>query len=443
MPDKPNPRDAVLAALALARGGLAPTNTPGVLPSARSRLAVARLVDAGSIEALTASQPDMRGLLSDLLDWNGAKATKTTVRAAGGALTALSESGRSRYPQAVEMLSFAASIAPLLEPDRLARVIAAAASAQSAYAPIRYPATVAAGLKRVVGHYQQARLEPLLISLWAVAHAGRWWDVCGGLGKPGRRRRRRRNPDEAPPARGAEVGVQSAAIARAYSGDDADVLQELIEGDLVYTPPTLARLAQVRLADSVYPVIASFATGLHDDPDHSILVAQLADLAPGDRPESPIPVLVESLEFMLGEESPTEVLPKKPMSWDELYPKASMANYPFPENVLALDWMTLPGTGEGTRHKPAVIEWCRNPHALFQNREYMGNCTGGYDGRCKAGTCFIGKIHFDGEVYNFSIDRRGPGWVVSQVNSRYNHGNVPGVIHTALNQVVGTLGAAA
>lgn len=69
----------------------------------------------------------------------------------------------------------------------------------------------------------------------------------------------------------------------------------------------------------------------------------------------------------------------------------------------------------------------------------MGNCTGGYDSRCKAGTCFIGKVHFDGQLYNFSIDRRGAGWYVSQVNSRYNRGQVPQPIVTGLDQVIATL----
>ena len=434
-------RELILEALSLVQGEPVP-GSPVELPSARSRKAVEMLIEAGTIEKLQELRPDMRALVSDLFDWAGTKGTKSNMRAALAALMARGPDGRSRYPQAVEMLSFASTISPLLEPDQLARVIAAAGATVSAYRPVIYPATAAAGLVRVVGHYQSARLETLFISLWEVAHNARWWDTCGGLGAPARtaRRRRRVTPD-GEDEETARMRERSRAIARMTSARDKDLVEGIVNGSLVLTPQTLSRLRALRLPDGLRTVAAEAARGQHDDPDQSVLFSQLADLAPGDRPPSPLPVLVESLEFMLGDQEPARTLPRKPTSWAELYPDASFESYPLPEHLLELQWKDLLSTGQDSA-AAVVVEWCKNPHELFANRDYMGNCTGGYDHRCRQGTCFIGKVHHNGEVYNFSVehhaDPHGPkDWYVTQVNSRFNHSNVPSTVANALNRTFG------
>lgn len=429
-------RDAITAALALAGVSLDPQATGKVmLPSARSRRAVDLLVSAGTAAALQESRPDMKALLSDLLDWDGPKATKAVLRTVAAALLAERPDGASQYPQAVEMLSFASACAPLLEPDRLERLVSHASGTPSAYAPVAYPATLSAALARLIGHYQPARQEQLLCSLWTAAHDGRWWDSTGNLGRPKARRRKR---GEAAPEKGERVAAQSRAIAKAFASNGDRVVAELLEGELTWIPPTVERLQAARIPASMLERVGAFATSYHDDPDVAVLCSQLADLATGQRPASPLPLMVETLEFVLGETAPADFMPKKPTEWGALYPKASLAQYPMPDEVLAIDWSQLPGTGTAAI-PAALIELIRSPHALFENRDFMGNCTGGYNSRCLAGTTFLGKIHCDGEVFNFSMDRRPPGWYVTQVNGRHNRGQVPAAISGGINAVVAAI----
>ena len=437
-------RKAIDAAMALAhRAG---TPVTGVLPTACVGIAVDKLVHAGSIDALQDSRPDMQRLMTDLFNWStNPRGTKAITKAMGRGLTAVRVDGVSLYPHAVEALSFAAAIAPLLEPDRLVRILdAATAQAQdpvaSAYAPIRYPAQLTVRLTRLLSHYQEARREQLLVSLWEASHAGRWWDATANLGRP-KRKRRRRAPGETR-ERGEAVARQVAAMQAMEDGaEDGDLLERLLNRSLAYSPQTVARLSELRIPDDAHADVAEFVSeSSAEDPDMAVLCAYLADLKPGERPQNPILTMVETLEFVLGETAPIDFMPKKPDGWSSLYPKASLEQYPFSDAILGLNWQTLPGTG--VMNKAAVVEIIQTPHDLFENREYMGNCTYGYNDRCRTGNCVIGRIIQDGEVYNFSLDRRGSDWIVTQVNSRYNGRDghrVPDAVRLGLEQMVGAL----
>lgn len=420
-------RDAVFKALKLA--GVMPGTTPAegeqrrMLPPAQARIAVDRLADFGTIDKLTDTRPDMKALVADMLNWDGPKATKATAKAAARALMATDERGRSRYPAAVEVLSYATAIAPLLEPDRIIRVIDAVSETTGAYAPIRYPATMTAKLRRLIGHYQDARKELLLISLWKSAHEGRWWDTTSGLGRNRGRRRRRTGDDAAE-----DLAARNAALAATFTGGDQELIGRILGGEQPYYPDLPGRLHNIELPDEARAAMGKVGSDPEVDPDISILVAQFAELHPNERPESPIPVMVDALEFLFdeGEQNFAEHLPKKPEHWGDLYPKASLQEYPAPAEVLALDWKQVPGTGVNGVPE-ARVELIRTPHDLFDNRDFMGNCTGGYDARCQAGQYFIFKVHQGGELYNWSITTMGGdgNWRTGEINSRFNRGNVP------------------
>lgn len=411
-------RDAVLSALRIAGVDLA-SGGRVALPTARTRAAVDRLCDA-TPEKLAEERVDLRAIIRDLLDWERQRATKAVVRTAGKAMTATTADGASLWPHAIEALSYAAIWSPLLEPDRLDRVIAhAAANPTSAFAPIRYAAGPASKLQMLVGHYNAARLETLATSLWDAAHMGRWWDACGGLGAGGdgtRRRRRRRLDRE-------ELEAQMEARTRAITaagGEPAEAVAAIVSGQNTHWNPATAEvLRRARLSGKALDEVIACVHEPHDDPDVAVLLAQLVDLPPGDRPENPVPAMIDALEFMLDGADPVKTLPKKPDGWGSLYPEGSLKEYPIPALVRAWDWAEFPDT------PGAVIELIRTPHALFENRDYMGNCTGGYNQRCQTGTWVLGKVHYQNEMYNISIWNRGGGWHTSEINSRFNRGGVP------------------
>lgn len=412
-------RDAVLAALRIAGVDL-DSGGKTALPTARTRAVVDRLCDT-TPERLAAERVDLRAIIRDLLDWDGPRATKAVVRTAGKALTATTDDGASLWPHAVEALSYTAIWAPLLDPDRLDRVLAhAAAEPTAAFAPIRFAADPAAKLRRLVGHYPAARLETLATTLWDTAHNGRWWDVCGGLGATGgttRRRRRRRRDQEA-----LEESMEARTRAiTAAGGEPAEAVAELVAGEVHHWNPATAEvLARARLSGEALDAVIDFAAGEHIDPDVNLMLSRLVDLPPKARPFNPVPEMIDALEFLLANNSPAETLPKKPDGWASLYPKGSLEEYPIPPLVQLWDWAEFPGT------PGSVIELIRTPHALFENKDYMGNCTGGYNERCMTGDWVLAKVHYDNALYNAAIVTTGPGqWGASEINSRHNRGNVP------------------
>lgn len=422
MPDT-DARALVLAALAK----LAPPAEDGqvaMLPSARAGRTIDMLADAGDLDGLKSRRPDMRAVLESVLNWHVAKATKPTMKAAGRALTATREDGSSVYPQAVEVLSFVSACAPLLEPDRLARLIGAAASASSAYQPILYPARLADELLYVIGDYPEARRETLLASLWESAHDGRWWDHTAGLG----RRRRRRNPDAGGPV---------------TETPDGDVIEKLLAEELYFSPPTLEELKAAVPTVEQCRRLAALAHADHRDPDTPVLIAHVDALQPNERPSNPIETMVATLAFLRREAEASDKLaefcPAKPKEWGELYPKASLVAFPYPDALMeALHW-----TKVGTAQFPVRCEVIRNANELFLNKEYMGNCTYGYKGACAQGTAMLLRMHAGGEVYNAALRRNGTVWTVGEVNSRHNAGNVPDPVRQAVGRAASLANAAA
>lgn len=430
-------REAVLSALRIAGVDLA-TGGKTALPTARTRAAVDRLCDA-TPERLAEERVDLRAIVRDLLDWDRPRATKAVVRTAGKAMTARTGDGASLWSHAIEALSYAAIWSPLLEPDRLDRVLThATENPGSAFAPIRFAAGPASKLQILVGHYNPARLEMLATSLWDAAHIGRWWDVCGGLGAGGdgtRRRRRRRavDPDDLE-----EMMEARTRAITACGGEPAEAVAELVAGRATHwNPAAAALLRRARLSDKALDEVLVYAGEPHDDPDVNVMLAQLVDLPPAARPENPVPAMIDALEFLLADASPAETLPRKPEGWGSLYPQGSLNEYPIPAIVQVWDWAEFPGA------PGAIIELIRTPHALFENRDYMGNCTGGFNQRCETGNWVLGKVHYRNEMYNISIYCNGPAdaWRTSEINSRFNRGQVPNELRTGFTAWVTELNA--
>lgn len=473
-----SPRNLILEALALT-GVVGDGGNPGVLPPARARQKIDRMLDAGSAEELRNISPNFKELLTETLDWDrqqtqsdnapadtgmdpalqsrldelSAKSpedltddekrelrklrkeakrskakAKAKVKAAVGPVRATSTNVRivagllaaedpRGYTAGVSAVSFAMAAGSVLDPDRLGTLLESTAGAAIAYAPLRYPAQASASLSRLLSHFTPDQRLGLLTSLWNLAHdpSRPWWDVAGI------RRRMRRLRGEA---------AIAAELEAAASTDSP--LNRLVEKNVIWTPALGTEFSTLELTSEEELLVGNWVTHARSPFPAQFLAAHLPTLAPRWRPQSPLLTLISSLEAACGDHAPSEVLNDEAEEWQELIPAGSFEQFPIPDHILELDWQTLPGTGVGDV-APAVISLCHNEHQLNENRNYMGNCTGTYKDRCEQGTVVIGKVLHDGEVYNFSVY---PDLRIGEVNSRFNRGQVPPVISNGLRAAV-------
>jgi len=382
------------------------------VPTALTRAAL-ELLAASNPEKLLATQADMKKISSDLFDWSGSpKSTKMVMR---GLITALNT--KDKYSQAVELTAYIAALAPLLEPDRLARMFTAINEVETAYAPAKYTIQLSHKLKRLLGRYPEERREKLAYSLWVQAHTGRWWDLTAG--QP--------NPD--------------AAQADA-ANDNQMTLTELLtlfeERHLPWTPATAARISQIKKTDVVLETLASYNSDLiHEkivDPDTAVLSSHIPWLEPLQRPESPIGSLLDTLDDII-----TTIeydMPEKPKSFADLFPDINLygnTNFPFPTSILMTD---------GKQLTPAArLEVVQNATTLADNRTFMGNCTWSYKSRMESGNYVLYRIHHNGEIYNGSLVLNGNKWRLGELNSRFNRSQVPTPIREAFNKFITVLPA--
>jgi len=437
----------------LGRATAGPHRPSPALPSARARSAIERLANYGTVEAYSASEPNLKELARDLFDWHNAdssvRATKPMARAIGSILTARSDTGVSLYPQAVEMLSFAAAASPLLQPDRLQRVIEMAPTVPTAFAPERYTMQLASALQTILGRYSEAKREELLISLWAEAHDGRWWDLTSGLVTIVTGHRRRKLEGEEAERRtandtlireitaGAGIGTQEASTA---------IRQALIDGALPYHQATQALVAAIpadpELRANMISLAQKLSSGETVDPDIAVHASALPWLLPGERPETPITWLLRTLCAGLTPDAATGVvqvedMPEKPKSFRALFPEASLEEFAISAHVRHLDRTLLPGTGD------VVIEVVHNAVELEANRTYMGNCTYSYLAQLRQGRNLLFKLWRGSDCYNAMAYQSSVGWNVTQVNSRFNRGGVPADIANAFRALTASLPTAA
>lgn len=415
-----------------------PSTRPAVLPTARFRTAMDELAGHGTYTALDASRPNLKALLTDVLNWAGKpKATKPVVKVIGAAMSGTNEHGTSCYPQALEMLSFLALCAPLVEPDRLARIAALAHSTPNAYKPMRYPVTPASQLQRLLGRYGEARREALLASLWLTAHDGRWWDAIGGP----RRRGRRPAAADLPAEQEHAIQEQLERILRGQRAPTAETVVSAFASQLLpYSEPAAQALARLRVrTDDERRLLAARVND--GDADVPVLLSFVGGLLPDDRAESPIVGLIDALHRDLGDDlEDPGALPEKPEDWASLFPAASRDGFPMPNQVRALSKASIPSL------PGAKVTMLRHAEDLRRNADHMGNCTFSYLRRSEEGSTFIGHLAYLAGEYNFamhSLDRgaAGTGWRLGEVNSRFNRRDVPPEVRAGLTRLIAELNA--
>jgi hypothetical protein len=426
--DQVDARTAVLAALEVLAGSDDPRRAQ--IGTAGTRQQLELLAAHDSAAELQRSGVSLPAVVADLFNWlDDPKATKAIVRTVGAALTAGDPNGRSAYAATVEMLSFAAACAPLVEPDRLARLVAKAPETESSYAPILWTGALADKLFGLLAHFQPARREALLVSLWETAHDGRWWDHTGGVKTRPRVRRRRRGGTADVGERGVAAEVEAAAAS------DTALKAMLLERRLPYSDAVADRVIRLRFTPDELDTLVAHLRLPDTDPDFAVLVSFVDGLGPSRRPPSPIMPLVDGLERALADNVPAEMFVAKPRTWSELYPDASLVRYPYPEKAVELLHNRSFGAG-------ARVELIRNDHDLKQNANYMGNCTFAYAARCATGQQMVGRVFHGGALFNFSVGRSGHEWRLGEVNSRFNSGGVPDAVRSELARIVGELNQA-
>ena len=455
----------VLALLGKKSTGGTGAGSASVLPSGRARAAIERLASLGTIEALDATQPNLKVICKDLFDWHSTTGQSSVngnvVKAFGRALTARDANGASLYSQAVEMAGFASAAAPLLQPDRLARIIDLAPTVTTAFAPERYTMQLTGALRTLLSRYQEARREQLLASLWAAGHDGRWWDMTSGVvtvkvGPPRRRGQVAPDPDvdDDAPDLDAQIRNILAGEGAGTPAGHATIAEALLEGKLTYNPATAGLVRALpqsdQLAEGLAKVAESMRSGEFIDPDVALLASHLPWLVPSQRPESPMTWLAKTLVRAITPDPTTgevkvDVMPDKPKEWKDLYPLAEIVGFPYGPTIRALEHSIVPGTA-------AVIELIKNPAELAANRQYMGNCTYTYKERIERGQNVLLKVWEGNDCYNVALWRgarygrvdnlhAATRWELGEVNSRFNAGRVPAHITAGINRLVNDLPA--
>ncbi len=426
-------RDLILRALRLVSGMDATTTTRTSaavsLPTARAVKAVDYLASAGSADVLRSRENNLKVILRDALDWDNPKFTRSTkavAKAIGMLLLGSGQDGHSTYQTGVELVGYLTVIAPLLEPDRLARVAAHAAETTNAAGPIRYHLGTHSQLKMILAPYKDDRVEHLVISLWDAAHDGQWWEHTTGVRSAGRRRR------NLPPEQVEVVREQLERVLGGARVPTADLLAEAIAvRELSFSQDAIA--AMRRTPEPDHAGYQRFTSALRDsdDNDHRVLAAYLPWLSVTDRPESPIPQMVAVLLTACGGASDFDAgeMPERPADWGDLYPAASRQPFPFPEGVLALHGARMPGL------PGADAMLMKNADQLRKNANYMGNCTFSYRARCEQGSCAIGRFTHRGVDYNFSVVSHAGRWSLGEINSRFNRGRVPQDVRASAAQL--------
>lgn len=379
----------------------------------RSRRAVEALIAAETGENAQKTL-DLKRTMIDLFEWapnagDQRIATGIVIKAAAQLLVSEDAKWRSRYPHAIEALSFAAATTKLINPDYIGELLRSTVGTRNAYAPIRYPAQLALQLERLIGHYPEKRRLELLKSLWDIAHRNRWWDYT--LSEAAQRRGARRRAQQEAEAGEAILQVTTESA-----------IQGILTGDITWSPAMNERLWEAGELDKELRVKISRATQKpRFDADLIVAASYLVGMRPDERPHTPILDLVETLWNSYldryeeeGIEGVRDVLPEKPRAWEELYPEAGFAPFNFPKYLREIN---------GIEWENGIMYVCRNAAELAANANYMGNCTNSYRNRSEQGSVAILRYHKNNEAYNAALNL-GNTLTYGEINSRFNRGGV-------------------
>lgn len=402
----------------LGRSNTVDTSEAGSMPTAKTR-AVLDFLTASTQEELKNQELNLREMTQSLFDWHEEKrSTKALLHAFNNAIMT-----EGKYAEAVEITGFISALAPLMQPDRLARLFEAINEVETAYAPARYTVSLYQKLNWLLARYPEERRETLARSLWVVAHKGRWWDITTGV------------QDEEPAQQQEEEGLQLADLIKDFSTDLA--LHWTEQRQALFSTASEKKYGSV-IRDAIERYSDNQLDEKIVDPDFAVFAGGIKWLAPRERPESPVASLVSVVQ-QLPEVIDEYEFPEKPKRFNDLFPnirlygeQAIARAFPIIREALTLDGQTLNGV---------QFEVVRNAVELEANKTFMGNCTWSYKGQMEKGMYILFRMHYQGEIYNaataFNQRNNGDGsWGIREVNSRFNRGAVPQKVRDLFSDLV-------
>lgn len=371
-----------------------------ILPTAKTRIALDVLAN-NTASSLAELRLDIRAFTNDLFAWSGLPRFSKPLMHKINALI----NDRARYQQNIELIAYAVAASRMLDADRLTRLLDT--TVDTAYAPARYTLQLAHKLERTFEGYQPQRQEKLLISLWELSHKGRWWDIHAPQERVGR--------------------VDKTAD---------EILAGFLDESLVYDRSNAIAVNKLGPKEEIVEKLHSYTRelqkGVAVNPDVAVYSSHLTWLPTAIRPESPVAAVVTTyLELRdLIDYNP----PKAPEDFGKMYPNVQLYSgerFPYHPSILA---------AQGN-HGRLRVEVIRTAGALEENRNYMGNCTGGYLQRLLKGTTFLLRIYdAQNNVYNAAASgSEGGRWTLGEINSRHNRGNVPADVRNLAATIVGNL----
>lgn len=393
--------------------------TTSSIPTARTRSAL-ELLFRSSVDDLRTNQVNIREVASDLFNWNGNtnKATKTVMRALTNALNT-----PDKYAHAVELTSFVAAMAPMLEPDRLARLFGALDKVDTVYAPNVYTLQLSHQLAELFNRYPEQVRERLAFDLWVTAHEGRWWDLTSGVTIVDR---------------AAEEGIEAEE-----TRSPKQLVKDFIKGDVTWSKTIAEKFQKLPYNEDIIGFMrdynVEYAQGKVLDPDIGLISSYIPWIPLEDRTESPISILLRELMSNLRRIEGFE-LPDKPKTFKSMFPDIRLIigdGFPFTPQIMSTNGIMLMN---GVR-----LEVVSTPAALMENRTYMGNCTWSYKHRMEKCEYVLYRIHDTRQghdtIYNASMTIQTnraniQSWSLGEINSRHNRGQVPTDVRQAFTEFV-------
>lgn len=378
-------------------------------PVGEARAGLMLMAGCKSDVELLARAGDFKKLMVSVMGWHQPKftyATKAFVKTAAAGL-------RDKYSVAVEAISYVSAVSPELDPDRCITLLKHCLETNNAYAPNTYLLQFNSVIHPVLSHYKSADVRlRLATTAWDIAHTGRWWD-------------RMRQDDDAQVVGGVQDVRKGVLDGTVHLSDEA------IEWAKNTAP-------DVELVVGVGKVRDEQRHGGMCGPDHAVVVSYIPWLRPSDRMETPLlPIYRAAWTCMDPGNWPEGLaaeIPDKPKDIAALVPeKARQAVFQFladPELVAAF-MRALP---DG--YTASVI---RTSEELEENRNYMGNCTGGLAHSMKEGKIVLFRIEGNGNTFNAAYYQRADrgDWRCQEINSRHNRGGVPRALQASYTRVGG------
>lgn len=386
-----------------------------VVPTAKVRSQI-NLLAGSTPESFSIFDTTMniRTIAEGLFNWSGTpKVNKNVIRAMSKALNT-----PGKYDVAVELSAYLAAWAPLLEPDRIARLFALVETTDTAFGPALYTLQLHQRIEKVFGEYSPERQETLAASLWKESHTGRWWDLTAG-----------RQP----------LNVDQAVIEdnnnELLIPDHATLTKNILDGTQLWHPSLVKQLLTLpensEIVDKIEQYSIELIKGTSVDPDLALFSSYFPWVPITKRPESPIGSLLNELINL--QKTISWDAPEKPKKFSDLFPPVSLWGtyyFPFADNIVLTDGLTV---------KNMRFELVKNATELAANKEYMGNCTWSYKSSIERGTYVLYRIHHNKNIYNASATLQGKRWVLREINSRFNRGQVPPEVRSVFTKLLTNL----